>query len=159
MIYFDGKLPGFLDSKVHEIPKWAKPIDDAAHSKILAGSRPNYTLSSDKNGDPVFVPIAQTPDDVANYLVKAKSELRAIRAPMLDALAGIAGRAARSGNDALAKEADELAVKLLSITDDAALNAATTHAAMQAAGVAVYKRMASGASTELSVVFREITGA
>lgn len=95
----------------------------------------------------------------ASMLARAKSELRTMRAPMLDALTGIAGRAERAGNDALAAEADALAELLLDITDDAALNAATTYEDMQAAGVAAYKRIAAAASPALSVVFKEITGA
>lgn len=91
-------------------------------------------------------------------LEEEKAELRTLRAPMLDALSGIAGRAARSGNDGLATEADALAEQLLGITDDAALNAATTHEAIQAAGMAAYRRIASGASAELASVFKEITG-
>ena len=92
-------------------------------------------------------------------LENAKTELRTMRAPMLDALNGIAGRAARAGNDALAAEAGALAELLLDITDDPALNAAITYEEMQAAGVAAYKRIAATASPELSIVFREITGA
>lgn len=95
----------------------------------------------------------------AEMLEVAKSELRTMRAPMLDALTGIAGRATRAGNEALATEADALAVNLLAITDDATLNAATTYEAMQAAGVSAYKRIAGASSAELAVVFREITGA
>lgn len=92
-------------------------------------------------------------------LGQAKSEIRELRAPMLDALSGIAGRAVRSGNDSLAAEADALAVLLLDITDDQALNVATTYEEMQAAGVAAYKRIAATASPSLSIVFKEITGA
>lgn len=96
---------------------------------------------------------------IASLLERAKSEIRTMRAPMLDALTGIAGRAARAGNDTLATEADALAEQLLDITDDAALNAATTYEAMRAAGVDAYKRMAASSSPELASVFREITGA
>lgn len=92
-----------------------------------------------------------------DFLESAKASLRTMRAPMLDALTGIAGRAARAGNDALAAEADALAEQLLDITDDATLKA-TTYEAMQAAGVAAYRRIASGASPELASVFKEITG-
>ena len=77
-----------------------------------------------------------------------------MRAPMLDALTGIAGRAERSGNDALALEADALAEQLLDITDDPALNAATTYESMQAAGIAAYRRIAGNSSPALASVFK-----
>lgn len=93
-----------------------------------------------------------------DFLEIAKASLRTMHAPMLDALTGIAGRAARAGNDSLAAEADALSEQLLDITDDEALNAATTYEAMQAAGMAAYRRIASGASPELASVFKEITG-
>lgn len=94
-----------------------------------------------------------------DFLEIAKASLRTMRAPMLDALTGIAGRAARrAGNDSLADEADALSEQLLDITDDEALNAATTYEAMQAAGMAAYRRIASGASPALASVFKEITG-
>lgn len=95
----------------------------------------------------------------AELMYRAKTELRTMRAPMLDALSAIAGRAVRAGNDALAAEADTLAMQLLDITADHDLNVATTYEAMQTAGVAAYKRIAGAASPELAVVFREITGA
>lgn len=113
-------------------------------------------LASGGEYEPPQKPSEPTPQD---FLAIAKDSLRTMRSPMLDALTGIAGRAARAGNDALASEADALAEQLLDITDDAALNAATTYEAMQAAGVAAYKRMAASSSPELASVFREITGA
>ena len=96
---------------------------------------------------------------IAELLERVKTNLRSLRAPMLDALAGIAGRAARAGDDALALEADALAEQLLDITDDPALNAATTYEAMQAAGIAAYRRIAGNSSPALASVFKEITGA
>ena len=78
---------------------------------------------------------------------------------MLDALAGIAGRAQRAGNAQLALEADALAEALLDITDDPALNAAEKLEDMRAAGLAAYRAIASTASPALAGVFKEITGA
>lgn len=103
--------------------------------------------------------VVDKPPTVAQLLEGAKNHLRTMRAPMLDALSGIAGRAVRSGNDELAAEADALAELLLDITDDPALNAATTYEEMQAAGMVAYRRIASGANPELVSVFKEITGA
>lgn len=104
-----------------------------------------------------FIVTAKQPS-VAEMLEAAKDALRSPRQKMLDALSGIAGRAERAGNTSLALESDALAEQLLDITDDAALNAATTYEEMQAAGVAAYKRIAATAGAELAVVFKEITG-
>ena len=95
----------------------------------------------------------------AELMASAKEELRALRAPMLNAVNGIGWRASMTGNTALANEAAALAEALLDITADPALNAATNYDDMRAAGVAAYKRIAMGASPELAKVFREITGA
>lgn len=96
---------------------------------------------------------------VADLLARAKDELRALRAPMLDAVNGIGWRASMTGNATLANEAVALAEALLDITADPALNAATNYDDMRAAGVAAYKRISATASPELAIVFREITGA
>lgn len=96
---------------------------------------------------------------VADLLARAKDELRALRAPMLDAVNGIGWRASMTGDTTLANEAVALAEALLDITADPALNAATNYNDMRAAGVAAYKRISATASPELAIVFREITGA
>ena len=131
--------------RFHESLKWV-----LCSAVVQAG----YRYADGKFSAP---PEPEKPTQAA-LLALAKTELRTIRAPMLDALTGIAGRAVRAGNDALAAEADALAELLLEITDDPALNAATTYEEMQAAGVAAYKRIAGSVSQELKVVFREITG-
>lgn len=99
------------------------------------------------------------PGTVAEILEIAKDELRELRKPMLDAVNGIGWRASMTGNTTLANEAVALSQALLDITADPALNAATTYEEMRVAGVAAYKRIAATASPELTIVFREITGA
>lgn len=123
------------------------------------GANAGIGFRYDEGTQSFVAPEPPPPESLADALKRAKAELRTTRTPMLDALTGIAGRAVRSGNGALSAEADALAVLLLDITDDPALNAATTYEEMQAAGVAAYKRIAAAASPELSVVFKEMTGA
>ena len=123
-----------------------------AHHAISSGGDFNFSESG------AVIVIDPQPEPISSLLKRVKSEVRTMRAPMLDALAGIAGRAARAGNDALTSEADALAEQLLDITDDPALNSANTYDEMQAAGMAAYRRIASGASAELASVFKEITG-
>lgn len=99
------------------------------------------------------------PPDVGVLLEFAKERARAIRKPMLDALTGIAGRAERNGDSALASEADRMTEELLNITGDSELLSATDAKSMELAVRAAYKRIAAAASPALAVVFREITGA
>lgn len=152
-MFFSSKLKAFVlnpdDSSV-----WVeKKVFIDIQNQLSNGAR----LDCDENGYPIAInpPAIST----AAVLESVKSQMRTQRAPMLDALTGIAGRAQRGGNTALAAEADALAQALLDITDDPALNAAQTLEDMQAAGVAAYRAIASTASAELSSVFKEITGA
>ena len=158
-MFYSKSTGGFYTSEIHggNIPKDAVEITDEIYREAFAGQAAGLQILPDANGMPRASEIEKKPVSVLQSQVKA--ELRTMRAPMLDALIGIAGRAVRAGNDALAAEADALAVQLLDVTNDAALNAATTFNDMQTAGVAAYKRIAGTASPELGVVFREITGA
>lgn len=150
--FFNPQDCGFYLEGVHsEIPSTAKEIPLAVYRE-LSGKQ----VVADEHGNPSeFV---SPPISVNVLLEGVKSALRKPRAEMLDALSGIAGRAARAGNTALAAEADALAQALLDITDDPALNAAPTLEDMQAAAVAAYRAIAAGASAELASVFKEITG-
>lgn len=157
--YFSIQQVGFFSDDLHskdQMSSDAEKISNKQYDEICAAIRAGCSVSKKSNGEFVF---SKPQQDVGDALFSVKQVLRNMRSPMLDALAGIAGRAARAGNATLADEADALAVNLLAITDDAALNTATTYEEMQAAGVAAYKRIAATAGAELAVVFREITGA
>lgn len=158
-MYFCPNPIGFYNSDVtSEIPSGMKKLTKDEYKKFSNPTR-GSKLSSDESGNPILIDVEIDTGTIDSLLARAKKELRTMRAPMLDALTGIAGRAARSGNEALAIEADMLSEQLLDITDDPALNAATDYESMQAAGVAAYKRIAASASNDLKIVFREITGA
>ena len=90
---------------------------------------------------------------------RAFDELRETRAPMLNAVTGIMAAALEAGNDPLAAEAVAIRQKLLDVTLDPVLNAATTYTDMKLAGQLAYRAIARGASLGLAAVFREITGA
>lgn len=158
-MFFSASTCKFYDAAIHgkSIPSDAKPVNKEVYLEMLHARSIGKIICADENG----FPVANDPSAplLADILEGVKAEIRQKRAGMLDALSGIAGRAARSGNIALADEADAIAIQLLEITDDVALNAATTYESMQAAGVAAYKRMAASSSPELASVFREITGA
>ena len=159
MIYYDAELNCFLDSSVHEIPSRAKKCSESLRDNLLSGLSARKILGKDTDGNPVLIDVPQTVVPASVLLERAKAELRAMRAPMLEALTGISGRAARAGNEALAAEADALAVSLLAITDDPVLNSAEDYEAMQASGVNAYRAIAATASPALAGVFKEITGA
>lgn len=155
--YYSKETGGFYTSMHATRPSDAKQISKQRWQELLQEQSAGKAISADENGHPIAVdpPAPST----AQVLESVKAQLRTQRAPMLDALTGIAGRAQRAGNTALAAEADALAEALLDITDDHDLNAAQTLEDMQAAGVAAYRAIASTASAELAVVFKEITGA
>lgn len=157
-MFFSIKSCGFFKKSIHgdRMPDDAIAISDEEYVLLTDALSNGKIVSGYKNG--VFVVEEQKGPSIAEALHNAKFHIRAIRAPMLDALTGIAGRAARAGNDTLAAEADALAEQLLDITADPDLNTATTYEAMQAAGVAAYRRMAAVASPALASVFKEITG-
>lgn len=147
----------FFSKEVHgnSAPADSVEITREKYLELLSDQSRGKVIAPDANGRPVSI---NQPAGGGTILESVKKELRFMRAPMLDALTGIAGRAARAGNDALALEADALAEQLLDITDDPALNAATTYEAMQAAGIAAYRRIAGNSSPGLASVFKEITG-
>jgi hypothetical protein len=85
-------------------------------------------------------------------------EIREQRAPMLNALNGIASRAVRSGDAATAAGADTAAQGLLDITQDPALRNANTQAAMRAAVLARYRELVHAAPETVKSAFREVMG-
>lgn len=157
-VFYSTSTGGFYSKAMHGngIPGDAKSVTLDHYKSLLKEQAFGKLIVGDDSGFPIAVqPAAPT---VESLLFAVKNELRSMRAPMLDALTGIAGRAARAGNEALAIEVYDLSEQLLDITDDPALNAATDYESMRAAGVAAYKRIAASASDDLKVVFREITG-
>lgn len=155
---YSGLIRGFIDTAfyVGEIPADAVQISIEYRDELLAGERAGKIISPDVQGMPVLLDHPQ--ESIESALIRAKNELRALRIQMLDAATGIGFRASVAGNTALAQEAAQVSQRLLDITDDPDLNAAQTYDDMRAAGMAAYRRIASGASAELASVFKEITG-
>ncbi|AXY83380.1 putative cytoplasmic protein [Acidovorax phage ACPWH] len=105
------------------------------------------------------LPFQPTPEELAEIRDRAFDELREVRAPMLNAVTGIMTAALADGETALVEEGAQIRQKLLDVTQDPALNAATTYEAMKAAGQLAYRKIARGASAHFAAVFRETTGA
>jgi len=88
----------------------------------------------------------------------ALAEVRAQRAPMLDALDGIANRAFRAGDMETSEAADVAANALLDITVWPAFLSAQTYEDMKAAIMARYRQIAAAAPESVQVVFKEVFG-
>lgn len=97
---------------------------------------------------------------VAQLLDAAKNELRPLRDKFLSRVADIGAAAFATGHAELANEvfAEPGGVrrKLLDITDDPALNAATTREDMEAAVLTYYAGIVSTVSPELRGAFKEL---
>lgn len=159
-VYFSKSKLAFYGPalfKKEDIPVDAVKISRERRNDIAEAEASGKVISSDNDGFPIA--IDPNPPATSELLERAKDELRAMRQPMLDAVTGIGWRADRSGNSALADEAVQVTQKLLDITDDQAMNAASTIEEMRQAGIAAYRRIATSASAELAKVFKEITGA
>lgn len=102
---------------------------------------------------------APPPDELAETRKRAFDEVREMRAPMLNAVTGIMVNALADEDQAVVEEAQIIRQKLLDITADAALNAATTYEEMRLAGQLAYRRIAKAATPSFASVFKEITGA
>lgn len=100
--------------------------------------------------------IANPPESQADALARAIAEVRVQRAPILDALAGIAGRASRSNDTATAEAADQAADDLLAITQLPAMTSSSTYDEMKAAVMARYREIAGAAPATVQTAFREI---
>lgn len=105
------------------------------------------------------LPAAPPPDELAETRKRAFEEVREMRAPMLNAVTGIMVNALADDDQAMVEEAQVIRQKLLDITADAALNAATTCEGMKLAGQLAYRRIAKAATPSFASVFKEITGA
>lgn len=146
---FSKSTLGFYDSEFHAgaIPKDAKPVSNQIY-QVMKG-RP---LDADSNGIPV---VKTSVAPLVDLLESAKSELRALREPMLSAVTGIGWEASEAGDAELVQEARNIRNALRDITDDTVLNSAKTYEEMRAAGVAAFRRIASDASEAFSATFRE----
>lgn len=105
------------------------------------------------------LPFQPTADQLAEIRDRAFDELRAAREPLLNAVTGIMTAALADGAATLVEEGAQIRQKLLDVTQDPALNAASTYADMKAAGMRAYRTIAKQASPAFAAVFRETTGA
>lgn len=144
----------YLEGVHTEIPRDAVQITEDSYQAVIANPAPGKIRSHDADGLPILIdPPQPTPRAL---LDSVKSEMRAMRRDMLDAVTGIGFRANVVGNAALAQEAAQVSQQLLDITDDPALNDAQTYDDMRAAGMAAYRRIADSVSPGLRSAFKEL---
>lgn len=107
-------------------------------------------LEEGNTPEPADVPPTPT---VEQERERARAALNPLRDTFLNRLAGIA---VFTQDEAVKAECAELRTALLDITKDPAFLAAENYEAMEAALMTRYRSIASGASTEVRNVFREL---
>lgn len=156
--FYSASTGGFYSPEVHgqNIPQDAVEVSNAEYAQLFEGQSNGKCIVADADGKPI---LADPPPEAAGDIRKrAIAQIRTIRAPMLDALSGIAGRASRKGDAATAQAADDASDALLDIIEWPAFMAATTYSEMQAAILARYAQIAAAAPASVQSVFREVFG-
>lgn len=111
-----------------------------------------YLAWIEEGNEPEPADVPPTPT-VEQERERARAALNPLRDTFLNRLAGIA---VFTQDEAVKSECAELRSALLDITKDPALLAAETYEAMEVALMTRYRAIASGASTEVRNVFREL---
>lgn len=144
--YFDGDA----------LPDDAVQISDALYQRVIISQTGSPWRLVD--GDIVFEQPAQI--DAAAMLNLAKIELRPLRDKILQKVVDIGTAAMATGNTALKEEVflqpNGVRQRLLDITDDPSLNAATTREDMEASVIAYYAAIVSTVSPELRGAFKDL---
>lgn len=135
-------------------PADARPVPIETVVALMEEQAAGKVITCDGAGLPVAV--APPPETATSAMARALAEVRAQRAPILDALNGIASRAQRAGDAATAIAADVAANGLLDITQDPAFLAATTYDAMMAAILTQYRYIAAAAPPNVQTAFHDV---
>jgi hypothetical protein len=153
MWIFSKAAGGFFraDKKADYEAAGTWPADGIEVSDEVRDALIGKPVTTDENGNPVVAIEA-----VEQIRERAIAEIRRQRAPMLDALSGIASRAARAGDSATATAADQAADNLLNITTLPSLLAATTYDDMKEAVLARYREISDAAPPSVQNAFREV---
>ncbi|WP_147375761.1 hypothetical protein [Noviherbaspirillum cavernae] len=143
-----------------KIPSDAREVEDENYRALMAAQgvqpdgQPSATIQPSESGHPVAV--FPPPETVEQTRARALVGIRRNRAPLLDALNGIASRAARAGDAATAEASDAAAQKLLNITVLPAFLAATVYDEMYAAIMDEYRAIADDAPASVKSAFIEV---
>jgi hypothetical protein len=162
-MFYSKTTSGFYPADLREAyeaagtwPADAMEIGSEKHAELIEAQNTGAQIKADANGMPVAVMPA--PPTVEQIRESALIEIRAQRAPIMSVLDGIAGRAARSGDTALAAAADSANQALRDITADPAFLAAQTLVDMNAAILARYRAIADVAPVDVRTALREVIG-
>ena len=143
-MFYSKSTGGFYEPGIHgaNIPADSIEITDSEHAALLEAQSNGKIIQADVNGKPVALDYFKTAADLAAEKNAALKQMRTLRAEVLNALAGIAGRAQRSGDTATATACDTASAALLNITADKKVIAAKDGATTTAAVLACYKTAA-----------------
>jgi len=136
-----------VDNPDCKIPTDAVEITDVEHAALLDAQSTGKRIQADVNGKPVALDYVKTAADLANEKADALKQMRTLRAEVLNALGGIAGRAQRSGDTATATACDAASAALLNITADKKVVAAKDGPSTTLAVLACYKAAAMALAT------------
>ena len=136
-----------IDNPDCKIPVDAVEITDADHMALLDAQATGKRIQPDLNGKPVALDYVKTDADMAAEKDAALKQMRTLRAEVLNALGGIAGRAQRAGDTATASACDTAAAALLDITNNKKVIAAKDGATTTVAVLACYKAAALALAT------------
>ncbi|HJW56987.1 MAG TPA: hypothetical protein VJ577_17100, partial [Burkholderiaceae bacterium] len=145
MKFFSKSTSGFYDSEIHSNNRSANVLEitDDQHAELMATQAIGKFIQADEGGFPVAVD--PNPEPVEKIRERTPVEIRAQRAPMLDTLAGIAGRVVRKDDRVTADAADNASDALLDITTLPPFLAAETYDDMKAAILARYRKIVASA--------------
>jgi hypothetical protein len=121
-MYYSKTNNGFYDESIGAVPVDAVEISPRLHSELLDAQSKGKVITSDGEGYPIAVD--REPEPFQILVEQQLSVFREARSVALDRLSGIAGRAYRAGNTALADAADGAADYLLAIPSSPSVVAA-----------------------------------
>lgn len=160
MIFYSAYERGFFFSNIHgkNIPSDAVVVSKELHHYLMSEQASEKLIVPDGKGFPISVDPPQT--DAVKLLENFKISLRSLRDIFLSRVADIGTAAFAMNATSLSNEvfSDPGGVrrKLLDITDDPALNSATTLEEMEAAVLAYYEGIVANVSPELRGAFKEL---
>lgn len=165
MFYFSASKNAFYDNALQARylatgtwPEDCLEASDELYENFSSQPPAGKQRGVGSNGLPVWVDF----ESVDSFIILGfvKGEIRVLRDKFLSRVADIGAAAFVNGNTSLANEVflepEGVRRKLLDITDDPALNAATTREDMEAAVLAYYAEIVANVSPELRGAFKEL---
>jgi hypothetical protein len=156
-MFYAKSTHGFYDISINgsDIPDDAVQITVDQHDELLAAQCSGKVIQADVNGYPVA--LDPLPPPFASIKYSALESTQESCLPAINALTGIAGRAARSNDMATAMAADTAATSLIGLITYSTVMAATDGVSLKAAIVARFNVIALTAKS-FPTVFAALKG-